>query len=716
MALEKAMRSPSSTGSTQLDEIVTMSNLANPDYQGWLTDELNGPKCWCVLADMLFCVFETEHSEQPLKVLLLPGMHVFKAMYQSAKQDSLTDQNREAFTSNKTVSGMHSHQFVLYDEVLDQKYVYGADSRSVIEGWITYLKAATNLDTDVFLDDTDVSSGSLSDRTFLSSPESVSSKQLNKSNDSDKRTRYTPPSRSAVPRQVTLSSTDNELSRNGSVASSDNNVTFSIGTGDLNGDVSSVTTTTSGDSNKSDPVVKRNKSKHSRTQSMDSEQMNVNNAKSPSSVRRQMPRLVRSNSASASYARSSIGAKIARTASNIRDKMFGAKAKDHYDATLGSLTSIKIAGYLHNKQLLKWIRLWCVISDGMIYGYRSEDPSAKPELALLLSECNLVTVETDKNKRMYIFKLCHLDAKNILLSAGNIYEFDRWFDIFKKEAVFKSAPSSAASTPRNDPNTSLQIDILGNIISKSTSPVVHKSLYIPDTSPSSQAQKNRNRFKLKLNRSMDSSVSISSQGSFTDHESDISDFHSSSINTSSQKQISPPPSHRHTSSPLNLDPSLSSFEANYLNSTKDQKKDTFWTEAYIKNYSVPQHHVTAELRRNHLAVDSESDVPESDDETYVSVSAAQFQKSRSSQNHSRTAPKFGGFPRHDENLKQVWKNDKNYQLHVLKTKVATLPNRPQIFNRHLPGPNNEGLLLVGDEYETKPNKVRGNLVKMTLSG
>ncbi len=63
---------------------------------------------------------------------------------------------------------------------------------------------------------------------------------------------------------------------------------------------------------------------------------------------------------------------------------------------------------------------------------------------------------------------------------------------------------------------------------------------------------------------------------------------------------------------------------------------------------------------------------------------------------------------------QVWKNDRNYQLQLLKSRVSALPDKPEIFNRHLPGPNNEGLLLVNDEGITADVQTNGDQLESNV--
>ena len=95
-----------------LDEVVTQSALLNPDRVGWLMDQSSGQRRWAVVADMLFCLFANNISEEPISVLVLPGHEIKSMLFKSAKRDSIHELQRGDPLS-RTISGMLKHQFMI---------------------------------------------------------------------------------------------------------------------------------------------------------------------------------------------------------------------------------------------------------------------------------------------------------------------------------------------------------------------------------------------------------------------------------------------------------------------------------------------------------------------------------------------------------------------------------------------------------------------------
>ncbi len=116
-------------------------------------------------------------------------------------------------------------------------------------------------------------------------------------------------------------------------------------------------------------------------------------------------------------------------------KMFGARYKSAEEcAKLGSHNqeNVQISGWLQHKQLLKWSKLWCLVSRGYFYGYKSEGLGETPEFALPLRECSVHFVEGDK-PRKHCFKLCHLNARSTYLAAPSSEDFNHWIQTLKCE-------------------------------------------------------------------------------------------------------------------------------------------------------------------------------------------------------------------------------------------------------------------------------------------
>ncbi|KAJ8320197.1 hypothetical protein KUTeg_001784 [Tegillarca granosa] len=132
---------------------VTMSDLVLPDHTGWLIDQSDNSKNYCIIADMLFCIFEDEIAEHPKDVILLPGCSIRSLVYQTP--DSTTSQS-------KTISGIDRYQIVINDSGSKKKYLFSVETDTELLEWMAALKTSSNLDQDV--GEGDVSNSSVEPR------------------------------------------------------------------------------------------------------------------------------------------------------------------------------------------------------------------------------------------------------------------------------------------------------------------------------------------------------------------------------------------------------------------------------------------------------------------------------------------------------------------------------------------------------------------------
>ena len=150
------LESNKQTGS--LGDLVTQSNLY-PDHTGWLVDQSSGRRRWCIIADMLLCVFENKTSERPVKVIMLPGHKVKAMVFASAKQDVLTKAictyEERSEEQSLTISGVQKHQFAIYSPDSGERFMFGADTKDIIDKWVAMVTVATNLSQDLFTDSDD---------------------------------------------------------------------------------------------------------------------------------------------------------------------------------------------------------------------------------------------------------------------------------------------------------------------------------------------------------------------------------------------------------------------------------------------------------------------------------------------------------------------------------------------------------------------------------
>ena len=148
---------------------VTLGQLGTRDHCGWLTDMSGGEQRWCVLVDLVFCVFASEkENERPTKTFLLPGLHVKRLLFMSAHAGSVSDtEARHRHSPNgTTVSGMPRHQFVISDPASGRTDIFGSRLLSDVTVWICKLELAVVQQADM-TSQTNVGAGFRNDRCVV---------------------------------------------------------------------------------------------------------------------------------------------------------------------------------------------------------------------------------------------------------------------------------------------------------------------------------------------------------------------------------------------------------------------------------------------------------------------------------------------------------------------------------------------------------------------
>ena len=129
----------------------TLGQLGPSDYSGWLTDLSSGERRWCVLFDLVFCLFASDDDEElPTKTLLLPGLRVTRLLFTSAIQ---CNSHIGASPGNHSVNGLSTpgmprHQFVISDPGSGMVDAFGSRSLRHIAEWICNLELAVAQPTD----------------------------------------------------------------------------------------------------------------------------------------------------------------------------------------------------------------------------------------------------------------------------------------------------------------------------------------------------------------------------------------------------------------------------------------------------------------------------------------------------------------------------------------------------------------------------------------
>ena len=543
-----------------LDDIVTQSNLY-PDHTGWLVDQSSGRRRWCVIADMLLCVFENKTSERPVKVIMLPGHKVKAMVFATAKQDILTKATctyeERSEEQSLTISGVQKHQFAIYSPDSGERFMFGAETKDIIDKWVAMVTVATNLSQDLFTDsdeESNTDSGyipssfsenntpSNSEDSSLSgeprrrhcSTESESASSL-RTNRSEPILSTRGPSRSSITRSRSsdsnsesdgdklafskvkrttsfgshndLSTNDKKKLKSGKISRSDGREietcnkkmaranSWSMGSQESLCSSVSQTSVSSAESKQSVESVSRFKALWARNtvktidlNGKDNPDLCGNSAASlsRSSLTRSLEERIKSIPLPASIASAlltrrgsadSIRAdgkekKKSRNKSPteaFRARMFNTKnrnVQENFHLGAHSKDDVKASGWLQHKQLLKWTRMFCIISKSYFYGYRSNYPSETPDLVLPLCECSVQLVENEK-QRKHCFKICHLNAKSTYLAASDSIELIKWLSVLKEETKAWQSSSSILK-PQDSTNSLISRSSLDSAVSKNS--------------------------------------------------------------------------------------------------------------------------------------------------------------------------------------------------------------------------------------------------------
>lgn len=437
---------------------------------------------------MLFCIFESRTSDRPENVVLLPGCSVRSLVYSTAA-------TKLQHASSKTISGLDKYQIILDDSSTHKKYLFSVQKVSELRCWMAFLKPASNLENDV---QNELSAEPR--RHSLSGPVPV----LKQEAQTHVTPKYAPSPKSSsrclqlvksesFTNGVPISDTDNSPERNDSSP-----IAGSSPPKDSLGDfrrrlrrdtepeimkpqpVKATHFQNSSPQQKKanpfrklrsfgslDSLFKKKSSKGSDSPDSNSLEDNDSTASLSSSVDFTAVGIVecdsqtglgrprsRQMSRSLDFGKSEKGLSrgILRTASDLKDKL--KRSKPETPVILKDLLQIRTSGYLQQKMILKWHKLWCVVSKGCLYGFKSMAPDELATVAVVLSNATVsyVSEPEKKYKKAYVFKIFHQNRKTVYFNAVDNTELSSWLQCLQMEAskvkvdrVDKGRPESIPS-------------------------------------------------------------------------------------------------------------------------------------------------------------------------------------------------------------------------------------------------------------------------------
>ena len=562
-----------------LADIISQSGFENPDYMGWLVDQSNRSRRWCILADMFFCVFENPSTENPLHVIMLPGKEIKGIVFNSAKRSTLQDlpETDRKTVDSKTISGMQRFQFIIESASSANEHIFSCSSQAELDKWISLLKMACNLDSDLFSDSDDESSDT----------ESQTELAVNHSADS---------SPAHLPHVTSTPRKNSESSSNAIISSYD----------PFCQENSPIANTNS--SQKSQPNIlpakyypspKLAPRRLEQRQSTNVEQSYLPNAPAFSRVirchsckelrhnvslspaceleshsakekakgvrrvgsiddlrlrlRRNGKKKVENGTdcgslkdhmiqrqascdlscvhISASWEPSDFQATVevqkpskVKKASSFKERIFGSRTKLHEETMeYGKLKNCCVAGPLQHKQLLKWASLHCAVYNKYLYAFKSKQAFELPFLSLALTDCVLSLPDVNKSKKFYIFKLCQLNARSLFFAADSFEAFSKWVEVLRKDTntsnVFQPVISSKLSSSQCQNQSQVLSQSLTTLSGQSVDSALSLDGSISSSHSSSQSEATEQPITTRIynsDQSAPSSLSVFSSPSSTD--------------------------------------------------------------------------------------------------------------------------------------------------------------------------------------------------------
>ena len=477
---------------------------------------------------------------------------------------------------------------------------------------------------------------------------------------------------------------------------------------------------------------------------------------------------------------SGLGARLVRTASTLRVKMFGAKSQQDQEVVkLGSLKEVKKSGYLSVKHMLKWSSYWCVVCNGVLYSFNTQSPSDTSELALPLRQCKVHLSTSEKSSKKYLFKISHANSRSVQFAAKDNFDLSKWVLVLRRESGCTSDEPKLGdwqqSTELNRQSMGSQLSIDSSVSVQSNQSVLTRGSMVSQTSASSHTSSlsslsqqssssmdshtGSNRAQPVLQVEMRNGIEGSSKGSsrnsqnltLKETEEDV-DSQDDTLTNEKAPDVVSSSDHSYAKTPTRLvhqtsgqddlsgakghlssqlpEPSVCDGSTETVNKQTDniaisnsspnmpvnnvENQPTFLENAekhtsVVNNCAGSQHEV-AKIVDSQLAVINNLDSPKAvsnslDSHRHLTRSLQNVTVSLSAK-YSSASPLSTSL-----NQQQQWRgNDKSYQLQLLKAKISSLPDRPAIFNRHLPGPNNEGLLMLSDVASDVNNDIRSDVV------
>ncbi|XP_064611728.1 uncharacterized protein LOC135475724 [Liolophura sinensis] len=456
---------------------IEKSDLVLADNLGWLYHQESGLERWCVIADIIMCIFENKESNKPILSILLPGADIY------GSDNSLNPNHTSVLGKSQT----NTWRITIDSNIAGQEHTFFAKNSEDHMKWVNALKMASNFDQDSPLcrEGLDMKQGNGncfgSEENFsfnplitseigmdmeisLGSPDSLDSPVLFSKN-------------KHFHLDLQNSCSDLSLQSESSTTSKESGISM-LDSSDFkkflrrdcpeNGQSSPLKARPSHSLSFSSPKAfsldrrhftsmenidrivlrKSNSNPLSNAPATDNGNLLSSTELSPpviedgrklggkksSSCRRPLSQSLDLSKITP------VTSGLVRRASGFKERMFGKKGKSSLSGiTLGSLVEVKMSGFMQHKVLLKWQKLFFVVSRGCLYAFKTKNNSENPEFMAILSNYTityLLNGRQKKNKitKPYVFKLSQPNCKSIYLCAAHSLDLARWIQVLQMEA------------------------------------------------------------------------------------------------------------------------------------------------------------------------------------------------------------------------------------------------------------------------------------------
>ncbi|XP_064643128.1 uncharacterized protein LOC135497286 isoform X2 [Lineus longissimus] len=382
---------------------VSMVDLLDPDFSGWLIDQADDSKKWCVINDMLFCVFENDQSNLASDVFVLPACAVREMFFRSSAGNGST----------------RKYQIVVSSTCNEKEKVFAADSIVDHNEWLQALRHAVDHSTDIYSSDESASdvdadsvNGSMGSGYY---PTPVK--------DMKESPGYNPTAKGSVTRDDKLHQHDTgggtALFRKtdylaGDSPQSSTGSYKAPSTSDESGDEEGLAPLPTSKPPQLSPMPQRRVSYLMAT-NREQQKSQANKQTKHSHSKSLMEKITPKRS------KGFAGLKLPRSPVPMRKHNGGKKGVKKVKVTLESLKKVTLATYLRFKDHNKVTKCWCVIHEGKMYSFKTKGPAERCEICVDLSVSHVAITD----KVGFEFKVTS-DGNDHVFAAQDRYDFSRW--------------------------------------------------------------------------------------------------------------------------------------------------------------------------------------------------------------------------------------------------------------------------------------------------